>query len=118
MSGDNGWALHSSGLYGEALKADDYQIMAARTADPDRPFNERLEIALEGLGSETGEVLGVRRAALEHKKELDREALLLEVGDVLWYAAEICSTLGVDLSEVMLRNIDKLKKRWPDGFKV
>lgn len=38
------------------------------------------------------------------------------MGDVLWYIAILCEGLGVDMERVMKRNIQKLKKRYPDGF--
>ena len=53
---------------------------------------------------------------LFHGHELDRDALIKELGDVAWYLAEAATALDIDLSEVFERNIEKLKKRYPEGF--
>ena len=48
--------------------------------------------------------------------DLDREALIRELGDVAWYLAETAYALDVPLEDVLQRNIDKLKARYPQGF--
>ena len=42
--------------------------------------------------------------------------MLEEAGDVLWYIAELAAGLNATLEEVAQHNIDKLKKRYPQGF--
>jgi NTP pyrophosphatase (non-canonical NTP hydrolase) len=42
--------------------------------------------------------------------------MIEELGDVLWYCAELACGLGVTLDEVAMRNIDKLRRRYPEGF--
>jgi NTP pyrophosphatase (non-canonical NTP hydrolase) len=49
---------------------------------------------------------------------LDREKLRNELGDVLWYVATMASDLGIPLSDVASANVDKLRKRYPEGFSV
>lgn len=39
-----------------------------------------------------------------------------ELGDVLWYVAALCTKFGFDMGDVMAVNIEKLKKRYPDGY--
>ena len=51
----------------------------------------------------------------EARKKIDK--LIKEIGDVAWYIAEIATALGVTLEDVLTRNIEKLKARYPDGFK-
>ena len=53
---------------------------------------------------------------LFHGHELDRDALIKELGDIAWYLAEGAEALGISLEEVFERNIEKLKKRYPEGF--
>lgn len=48
--------------------------------------------------------------------EIDIEHFKKELGDCLWMIAEACDVLGTDLDEIMEMNIEKLKKRYPDGF--
>ena len=45
-----------------------------------------------------------------------KEKLVKELGDVCWYVAEIATALDVPLEDVMQRNIDKLRARYPEGF--
>lgn len=48
--------------------------------------------------------------------ELNEQEMINELGDVCWYIALIASGLNVSLEEIMTRNIEKLEKRYPDGF--
>jgi NTP pyrophosphatase (non-canonical NTP hydrolase) len=47
--------------------------------------------------------------------DADRAALTLELGDVLWYMAELCTQLGISLEDVAARNIEKLRGRQARG---
>ena len=51
-----------------------------------------------------------------HQHGIDRDKLLKEIGDTLWYLAGLCSVMDVDMSTVMEQNIEKLRKRYPNGF--
>jgi NTP pyrophosphatase (non-canonical NTP hydrolase) len=75
-----------------------------------------IEYTTLGLCSEAGEVAGVlKRYQRGDHKELDKEKMLLEVGDVLWYCAELSKSLGSDLETVAHMNISKLAKRQVAG---
>ena len=50
--------------------------------------------------------------------ELTRENRREELGDILWYLTWLCSEFGFGLEEVAQANIDKLKRRYPEGFSV
>ena len=76
----------------------------------------RLAIAGLGLAGEAGEVVDYLKKVVGHGHKLDRDKLVKELGDVLWYVAEICSAINADMSDVAQQNIDKLKARYPDGF--
>ena len=76
----------------------------------------RLAIAGLGLAGEAGEVVDYLKKVVGHGHKLDRDKLVKELGDVLWYVAEICSAINADMSDVAQQNIDKLKDRYPDGF--
>nr|DAX19811.1 MAG TPA: NTP-PPase-like protein [Caudoviricetes sp.] len=49
---------------------------------------------------------------------IDREHLVKELGDIAWYLAVSAKALGYDLESVLQMNVDKLKKRYPEGFSV
>lgn len=81
-----------------------------------REFNivdeERREShALCGLVEEVGELLGAYKRALRSDGPLDREKLLKEIGDCIWYLSDLSVQLGTDLEEVALMNLDKLSDR-------
>lgn len=69
-----------------------------------------------GLGGEAGEVMEVVSALAVSGVPVDRIALTKELGDADWYNAALCTLIGVDMSDVMQANIDKLRKRFPDGW--
>lgn len=69
-----------------------------------------------GLSREAGELNDLVKKWIFHKKPLDREHMKKEIGDVCWYIADICHSMGFDLGEIFQMNIDKLKARYPEGF--
>jgi NTP pyrophosphatase (non-canonical NTP hydrolase) len=72
-----------------------------------------------GLANEAGEVAGKVKKIFRDKggfiSDADREALKQELGDVLWYLAQICTELGLTLEEVAESNITKLASRHERG---
>jgi NTP pyrophosphatase (non-canonical NTP hydrolase)/predicted kinase len=102
----------------EALDFSAYQQAAARTAGliaTDHP----VVYPTLGLVSEAGEVAGKVKKIFRDRQgqitDADREALALELGDVLWYLSEICTRLGIRLEDVAARNIAKIADRASRG---
>lgn len=98
------------------MDATTYQREALRSALLDRPLNDQLLNATLGLAGEAGEVNDMVKKFLFHGHALDREKMIKELGDVLWYIVLACVGLGCTLDEVMEVNIAKLRERYPDGF--
>lgn len=69
-----------------------------------------------GLAGEAGEVAELAKKGVFHQHGVDVDAFKKELGDVLWYTAALCTRLGLDMSDVMQLNIDKLRTRYPDGY--
>lgn len=92
---------------------DRYQQAAARTAN-----EHEYELANYGLGitGEAGEVADLIKKGVFHGHELDREELKKELGDVMWYVANVARLAGFSLSEIAASNVMKLQKRYPEGF--
>jgi len=88
-----------------------YQALAQRTAGEITPA-----IAALGLAGEAGEVADLLKKHLGHGHPLDVDQLRTELGDVLWYIAALCTLYNITLDSVAAANIDKLRKRYPDGF--
>lgn len=94
----------------------EYQSLAQRTARKEMCLEKRLAVAAIGLVSEGGEAAEVIKKHIGHDHELDVSKLGKELGDVLWYIAEISHIIGYPLELVAKDNIEKLKQRYPDGF--
>lgn len=98
------------------ISANEYQLLAMRTCNI--PYDRRKDMlrhAVFGLSSESGEVAGILQKEYQGH-EFDKEHMIKELGDCCWMIAEACTALGVDLSDVMNTNIEKLRKRFPEGF--
>ena len=65
-----------------------------------------------GLGGETGEVLEVIKKSLRDEKPIDLSHLKEELGDVMWYVANLCSSYDLSLQNIIDENVDKLSKRY------
>jgi len=79
---------------------------------------ERLLTAGVGLAAESGEFLEiVKKMVFQGKPWNDdnREHLIIELGDVMWYVAQACMALDISFDEVVETNVNKLKKRYPGG---
>lgn len=68
-----------------------------------------------GLAGETGEVIDLLKKHVWHDHPLDRDKLLRELGDVLWYLQLIADSTGFSMEDVRDANIAKLKARYPTG---
>ena len=97
---------------------DAYQDAAARTVNPALDDRQRLLDSAAGLAEEAGEVLAHARKHVMQGRELDRDALARELGDALWCLAIAARCVDLPLSEVAARNLDKLRKRHPNGFEA
>ena len=74
------------------------------------PEDKGLEYTALGLASEAGEFAGKVKKMIRDKT-YDTEAMIAELGDVLWYVARAAAELDVHLSDVAKDNIEKLKSR-------
>jgi len=79
---------------------------------------ERLLTAGVGINAEGGEFLEIVKKMVFQGKpwnEDNREHLIIELGDILWYVAQATMALDVSFNEVIERNVKKLEKRYPEG---
>ena len=98
------------------MTVNEYQKMAMATLNPALAKKDVLINGVMGLCGEAGEAIDVVKKHLGQGHPLDREHLIQELGDVAWYLAETATALDVDLEEVFSRNIEKLRRRYPQGF--
>jgi NTP pyrophosphatase (non-canonical NTP hydrolase) len=99
------------------MSFDEYQQAALRTLNPSLDARDRLLDASAGLSEEAAEVLGLVRKKVFQARDVDRERLVEELGDVLWCLSVTADSLGIRMSEVARHNEEKLAKRHPNGFK-
>lgn len=97
------------------MQINEYQHEALRTANGIEGKN-LLVNGVMGLCGESGECLDLMKKHLFQGHELDSEHMAKEFGDVAWYLAVSAYALGYDLESVLQMNIDKLRKRYPEGF--
>jgi NTP pyrophosphatase (non-canonical NTP hydrolase) len=95
---------------------DEFQRAAARTMNAGLSDEERLVDAAAGLAEEAGEVLGLVRKHAFMGHPLDRERLTRELGDALWCLAGVATCLDIRLDAVGAANVEKLRRRYPDGY--
>tara|TARA_B100000035_G_scaffold309159_1_gene314942 strand:- start:186 stop:596 length:411 start_codon:yes stop_codon:yes gene_type:complete len=79
---------------------------------------ERLLTAGVGINAEGGEFLEIVKKMIFQGKPFNadnKEHMIIELGDLMWYVAQACMALEVSLDEVVARNVTKLEKRYPGG---
>ena len=100
------------------MNINDYQKAAMRTLNPDLDNKDVLINSVMGLCGESGEAIDIVKKWLMQGHDLDRDHLIKELGDVAWYLAEAATALDISLETVFQENLDKLSKRYPDGFEA
>ena len=79
---------------------------------------ERLLTAAVGINAEGGEFLEIIKKMIFQGKpfnEDNREHMIIELGDLMWYVAQACMALEVTFDDVIARNVAKLERRYPGG---
>lgn len=95
------------------MDASDYQTEAVKTAI--YPDQYEITYPLLGLIGEVGEFANKYKKVFRDGKAFPSEDMRDELGDVLWYVANLCEDAGLDMGDVMLRNIEKLRDRQERG---
>lgn len=98
------------------MTVEEYQRLAMSTLNPALDRKEVLINSVMGLCGESGEAIDIVKKWLAQGHALDKEHLAKELGDVAWYLAEAATALDIPLETILRGNLDKLKKRYPEGF--
>jgi len=94
-----------------------YQLAAARTINKDLAPKSVEAHALHLMAAEVGEIHGIYQKIYQGH-EADAEELKKELGDLLWGIAELCTVMGWGLDDIAAMNIEKLRRRYPNGFEA
>ncbi len=99
---------------------DDYQKAAVATAI--YPEDLKLIYPAIGLAGETGEVMEhIKKTIRDNDRQLTedrRHALAKELGDVLWYMANLAQDAGLSLADIARMNIEKVNSRKARGVQL
>ena len=98
------------------MEGNKYQELAMRTNRPEATQEQNLINGCLGLSGETGEVSDIIKKYMFQGHQLEKEKILDECSDVLWYLTLTVKSIGYSLNDIMEHNIEKLKKRYPNGF--
>lgn len=97
------------------MNFNEYQKAAMRTANKLNNVDLLMNAAL-GICGEGGEVADMVKKSAFQGHSLNMTHVAKEFGDVLWYLAIGAHAIGIDFEEIARMNVEKLKKRYPDGF--
>ena len=111
-------AKHNKNMFMEVeqFNPNTYQTRALRTARNAGDPHALLQEGLMGLNGEAGECIDIYKKYLFQGHGLDRNHLAEELGDVAWYLAVSAHAIGWSLEDILKLNIEKLEKRYPEGF--
>jgi DNA-binding CsgD family transcriptional regulator/NTP pyrophosphatase (non-canonical NTP hydrolase) len=98
------------------ISKEKYQQTCQRTANFSGSTTEIICNMCLGLSGEVGELLNYLKKGIFHGHEMKKEDIKEELGDILWYFSVIATAFKLDLNEIMEHNVEKLQKRYPNGF--
>lgn len=97
------------------MTGNEYQEAATRTINLSLSEGQLMNHALHGMVGEIGEIHSIFQKQYQGHP-IQEDELKKEVGDLLWFVAEFCTSNGWWIEDVMEENIEKLYKRYPEGF--
>lgn len=122
-----GFEAARSGPVRQAMTFDEYRSASSRTIPADFTPQQTLDVGKDNLW-EAGEAANIIKKHVKHGHDLNavnksdvkgrtyRQCLFDELGDVLWAVAAICTGAGFNMGDVAQANVEKLRKRYPEGF--
>lgn len=99
------------------MELNEFQRLAQVTAGV-RTDRDQIAYCALGLAGEAGEVVDIAKKWFGQGHPLDLGKVKNELGDVLWYISALACSLDISLEEIATANVEKLRKRYPNGFSV
>lgn len=98
------------------MEIKEFQEKAVRTLNKNLSKKETLSNMIIGIFGESGEVADIVKKHLYQGHTLDLKHLREELGDVMFYIANLATALKIDMQDVLEENNAKLMARYPEGF--
>ncbi len=93
-----------------------YREQRKRTETWTDTLDTKIYMLCFGLMGETGEVVDYLKKVAFHNHPFDKQILIKEIGDLMWYLIGLTDSFNIDLEDVFEKNIQKLQQRYPNGF--
>ena len=100
------------------MEANEYQKLAMITLNKKLSKKDVLINSVMGLCGEAGEAIDIVKKHLSQGHEFDVANFRKELGDIAWYLAKAAYAIDANLDDILKENIEKLKRRYPDGFDI
>ena len=98
------------------MDINQYQELSVRTMNNKLTASEKVDNMVYGITGEWGEVVDLLKKHKFQGHELIKPKLTEEIGDVMFYIANLCTLYSIDMRNLLHINYNKLLNRYPDGF--
>ena len=98
------------------MEIKEFQLKSTRTLNQALPKDMNIVNMCLGAYGEFSEVSELIKKHLFHYHKLDQGHLAEEIGDVMFYLVNLATIFNFNMEDILQANVDKLKKRYPDGF--
>lgn len=95
------------------MNITEFQRQSIRTMKVDE---ETLLHCCMGMAGEVGEVIDIIKKSYFYGKDFDKKKVEEELGDVMFYISNLATSLNISMENVLENNVEKLRKRYPNGF--
>ena len=98
------------------MEIREFQRVSTRTLNKELSKEQQVSNMIFGSNGELGEVTNILKKHLYQGHRIDKQHLAEEIGDTLFYIVNLCTIYNLDVEDILQANVDKLKKRFPNGF--
>lgn len=98
------------------MEIREFQRVSTRTLNKELSKEKQVSNMIFGANGELGEVTDILKKHLYQGHRINKQHLAEEIGDTLFYIVNLCTIYGLDVEDILQGNVDKLKKRFPNGF--
>ena len=98
------------------MEIKDYQVESDRTLNKALTYEQGVSNMIFGANGELGEITDILKKHFYQGHELNVEHLKEELGDVMYYIVNLASMFNLEMGDILSYNVDKLAKRYPNGF--